>query len=61
MRNGGVPEADMLSNSRSQRAEVPELPDRALTALLAGDPLTDEAAAGLQPVDSASRRAHRDA
>jgi hypothetical protein len=33
----------------SQRADVPELPDEALSALLTGDLLTDEACAGLQP------------
>jgi hypothetical protein len=33
----------------SQRADVPELPDVALDALLAGDLVTDEAWAGLQP------------
>jgi hypothetical protein len=33
----------------SQRADVPELPDGALDALLTGDLVTDEACAGLQP------------
>ncbi|HEX3312358.1 MAG TPA: hypothetical protein VHS32_39455 [Streptosporangiaceae bacterium] len=33
----------------SPRADVPELPDGALDALLTGDPGTDEAYAGLQP------------
>jgi hypothetical protein len=33
----------------SQRADVPELPDGALEALLTGDLVTDEACAGLQP------------
>jgi hypothetical protein len=49
MSGGGVPDADMPNIPGSQRDEVPELPDRALDALLAGDPLTDEGAAGLQP------------
>jgi hypothetical protein len=49
MRDGGVPDIDMLSNPRSRRADALELQDRAMTALLAGGLLTDEAAAGLQP------------
>ena len=50
MRHGDVPDADMPSNPGLQRADVPELPDRGLQALLAGDLTTDEATAGLQPV-----------
>jgi hypothetical protein len=44
-----VPDADMPNIPRSQGADVPELPDGPLDALLAGDLLTDEAFAGLQP------------
>ncbi|HWM97690.1 MAG TPA: hypothetical protein VNO54_11580 [Streptosporangiaceae bacterium] len=36
----------------SPRADVPELPDGALDALLTGDLVTDEACAGLQPAAS---------
>jgi hypothetical protein len=44
-----VSDADMPNIPGSQRADVPELPDEALNALLTGDLLTDEACAGLQP------------
>ncbi len=44
-----VSDADMPNIPRSQRADVPELPDGALDALLTGDLVTDEACAGLQP------------
>ena len=44
-----VSDADMPNIPGSQRADVPELPDGALDALLTGDPVTDEACAGLQP------------
>ena len=44
-----VSDADMPNIPGSQRADVPELPDGALDALLAGDLVTDEACAGLQP------------
>jgi hypothetical protein len=44
-----VSDADMPNIPWSQRADVPELPDGALEALLTGDLVTDEAAAGLQP------------
>ena len=44
-----VSNADMPNIPGSQRADVPELPDEALNALLTGDLLTDEACAGLQP------------
>jgi len=44
-----VSDADMPNIPGSQRADVPELPDGALDALLTGDPGTDEAYAGLQP------------
>ena len=45
-----VSDADMPNIPGSQRADVPELPDGALEALLTGDLVTDEACAGLQPV-----------
>ena len=44
-----VSDADMPNIPGSQRADVPELPDGALEALLTGDLVTDEACAGLQP------------
>ena len=44
-----VSDADMRNIPGSQRADVPELPDGALDALLTGDLVTDEAYAGLQP------------
>jgi len=44
-----VSDADMPNIPGSQRADVPELPDGALDALLTGDLVTDEAYAGLQP------------
>jgi len=44
-----VSDADMPNIPGSQQADVPELPDGALDALLTGDPVTDEANAGLQP------------
>jgi hypothetical protein len=44
-----VSDADMPNIDGSPRADVPELPDGALGALLAGDLVTDEAWAGLQP------------
>ena len=44
-----VSDADMPNIPGSQRADVPELPDGALDALLTGDLVTDEACAGLQP------------
>jgi len=44
-----VSDADMPNIPGSPRADVPELPDVALDALLAGDLVTDEAWAGLQP------------
>jgi hypothetical protein len=44
-----VSDADMRNIPGSQRADVPELPDGALDALLTGDLITDEACAGLQP------------
>jgi hypothetical protein len=44
-----VSDADMPNIPGSQRADVPELPDGALDALLTGDLVTDEAGAGLQP------------
>ena len=44
-----VSDADMPDIPGSQRADVPELPDGALEALLTGDLVTDEACAGLQP------------
>ena len=44
-----VSDADMPNIPWSQRADVPELPDGALEALLTGDLVTDEACAGLQP------------
>ena len=44
-----VSDADMPNIPGSQRADVPELPDGALEALLTGDLITDEACAGLQP------------
>ena len=44
-----VSDADMPNIPGSQRADVPELPDRMVDALLAGDLVTDEACAGLQP------------
>jgi hypothetical protein len=44
-----VSDADMPNIPGSQRADVPELPDEALDALLTGDLVTDEACAGLQP------------
>ena len=49
MSGWGVSDADMPNIPGSQRADVPELPDAALDALLAGDLVTDEACAGLQP------------
>src|SRR5437667_11741507 len=44
-----VSDADMPNIPGSQRADVPELPDGALDALLTGDLVTNEACAGLQP------------
>jgi hypothetical protein len=44
-----VSDADMPNIDGSPRADVPELPDAALDALLTGDLVTDEAWAGLQP------------
>ena len=44
-----VSDADMPNIPWSPRADVPELPDGALEALLTGDLVTDEACAGLQP------------
>ena len=44
-----VSDADMPNIPGPQRADVPELPDGALDALLTGDLVTDEACAGLQP------------
>jgi len=44
-----VSDADMANIPGSPRADVPELPDGALDALLAGDLVTGEAWAGLQP------------
>ncbi len=44
-----VSDADMPNLPGSQRADVPELPDGALDALLTGGLVTDEACAGLQP------------
>jgi len=44
-----VSDADMPNIPWSQRADVPELPDGALDALLTRDLVTDEACAGLQP------------
>ena len=44
-----VSDADMPNIAGSPRADVPELPDGALDALLTGDLDTDEAWAGLQP------------
>ena len=44
-----VSDADMPNIPGSQGADVPELPDGTLDALLTGDLLTDEAFAGLQP------------
>jgi hypothetical protein len=44
-----VSDADMPNIPGSQRADVPELPDGALDALLTGDLVTDEACAGLRP------------
>ena len=44
-----VSDADMPNIPGSQRADVPELPDGALDALLTGDLVTDEAYAELQP------------
>ena len=44
-----VSDADMPNIPGSQRADVPELPDGALDALLTGDLVTDEACTGLQP------------
>jgi hypothetical protein len=49
MSGWGVSDADMPNIPGSQRADVPELPDGALDALLTGDLVTDEACAGLQP------------
>jgi len=45
----GVSDAEMPNIPGSPRADVPELPDGALDALLTGDLVTDEACAGLQP------------
>jgi hypothetical protein len=47
-----VSDADMPNIPGSPRADVPELPDGALDALLTGDLVTDEACAGLQPAAS---------
>ena len=44
-----VPDADMPNIAGSPRADVPELPDGALNALLTGDLVTGEAWAGLRP------------
>jgi len=44
-----VPDADMPNIAGSPRADVPELPDGALDALLTGDLVTGEAGAGLRP------------
>ena len=44
-----VSDADMPNIPGSPRADVPELPDGALEALLTGDLVTDGACAGLQP------------
>ncbi len=44
-----VSDADMPNIPGSQRADVPELPDGTLDALLTGDLAADEACAGLQP------------
>jgi hypothetical protein len=44
-----VSDADMPNIPGSPRADVPELPDGALEALLTGDLVTGEAWAGLQP------------
>ena len=44
-----VSDAEMANIPGSPRADVPELPDGALDALLTGAPVTDEAWAGLQP------------
>ena len=44
-----VSDADMPNIDGSPRADVPELPDGALDAVLTGDLVTDEACAGLQP------------
>jgi hypothetical protein len=44
-----VSDADMPNIPGSPRADVPELPDGALDALLTGDLVTDEGCAGLQP------------
>jgi hypothetical protein len=44
-----VSDADMANIPGSPRADVPELPDGALEALLTGDLVPDEACAGLQP------------
>jgi hypothetical protein len=49
MSGWGVSDADMPNIPGSQRADVPELPDGALDALLTRDLVTDEAYAGLQP------------
>jgi hypothetical protein len=49
MSGRGVSDADMPNIPGSPRADVPELPDAALDALLTGDLVTDEACAGLQP------------
>jgi hypothetical protein len=49
MSGWGVSDADMANIPGSPRADVPELPDGALDALLTGDLVTDEAYAGLQP------------
>ena len=45
-----VSDADMTNIPGSPRADVPELPDGALDALLTGDLVTDDACAGLLPV-----------
>jgi hypothetical protein len=44
-----VSDADMPNIPGSPRADLPDLPDGALDALLAGDPAAGEAWAGLQP------------
>ena len=49
MSDWDVSDADMPNIPGSPRADVPELPDGALDALLTGDLVTDEACAGLQP------------
>lgn len=49
MNGWDVSDADMPNIPGSQRADVPELPDVALDALLTNDLVTDEAYAGLQP------------